>query len=311
MRHVEACNKPRSELTAEDFPLPQLLPRLAAWRNQIEHGRGFVVLRGLPVERWSTGQAETVFWCLGWHLGVPGAQNRDGDLLGHVCDTGADVEDWTVREYRTNVPIAFHCDAADAVGLLCLRPAASGGLSRIASSVTIFNEVQRREPRLARRLFEPMGLDARGEAGLQFMRINPARFYAGRLRTFWHSGYFRSVARYPDAPVIDPDQQQVMDLFDAIADEPGMALEMDLQPGDIQLVSNHCVVHARSGYIDDDDPACRRHLLRLWLSFDESPGIAETWNRTRSKIGLAAQLARARWVQRGRFAKATAQHGKA
>ena len=65
------------------------------------------------------------------------SQNRKGELLGHVRDTGADRADRYVRQYLTTQNIPFHCDAADMVGLLCLEKAKSGGLSRIASSVSV------------------------------------------------------------------------------------------------------------------------------------------------------------------------------
>ena len=131
--HAKATGKAREQLLASDFPLPGLITAIAAWREELQRGRGFVVVRGLPVEDWSAQDSELFFWCLGWHLGLPGAQNRFGELLGHVRDTGVDPNDPTVREYRTRLPISFHCDAADVVGLLCLKTAAEGGASRIAS----------------------------------------------------------------------------------------------------------------------------------------------------------------------------------
>ncbi len=91
------------------------------------------MLRGVPVERWTESESEVFFWCLGQHLGIPGAQNPQRDLLGHVRDTGESPE--KVRHYRTRVNINFHCDAADVVGLLCLKKAKVGGKSRIVSSV--------------------------------------------------------------------------------------------------------------------------------------------------------------------------------
>jgi len=80
-----------------------------------------------------------------------------------VVDTGDDRANPLVRLYRTRSDIAYHCDAADVVGLLCLSAARRGGLSRLASSVTVFDELLRRRPDLAPRLFEPFALDLRSE----------------------------------------------------------------------------------------------------------------------------------------------------
>ena len=40
---------------------------------------------------------------------------------------------------------------------------------------------------------------------------------------------------------------------------------MDFRPGDMQFLKNAAVLHKRTAYEDWDDPARKRHLLRLWL----------------------------------------------
>ncbi len=257
------------ELSATDFPLPALAERIRQWRDALTDGPGFQVIRGVPVQEWSQAEAELFFWCLGLHLGRPGEQNPDGHLLGHVVDTGEDREDPMVRLYKTSANIDYHCDAADVVGLLCLNKARSGGQSRIVSSVTVFNELLARRPELASRLFQPLNLDVRGddmEGGGSALPVQPCCYSAGKLRTFYHADYFRSVVRHADVPPLTDLEQELLDTYEAIASESGMYLDMDLQPGDIQLLSNHTILHARTDYEDYDDPARRRHLLRLWLS---------------------------------------------
>ena len=263
---AEATGKPLAHWERDDFPLPGLTARIDAWREELLSGRGFLLLRGVPVARFGRERSERFFWGLGLHLGVPGAQNPAGDLLGHVEDTGDDADDPQVRLYRTSADIAYHCDAADAVGLLCLGKGVRGGASRIASSVTVWNELLRTRPDLAARLFDPMRLDLRNEErpGMRgFIEIVPCRHADGVLRTFYHSDYFRSVDRHADAALPDLDRE-LLDAYDAIAETPGVYLDMNLEPGDVQLVSNHTIVHARTGY--EDTSGARRHLLRLWLS---------------------------------------------
>jgi len=263
------CGKPTGEMTAEDFPLGSLVAEIGSWRKELAEGRGFQVVSGLPVERWSPEEAELFFWCLGLHLGRPGAQNPRGDLLGHVTDTGADGADAYVRLYQTASNIAYHCDAADAVGLLCLRSAKSGGASRIVSSVSVYNELLARRPDLAPRLYEPFLLDVRNEdssGALRYLPIAPCRFDGGTLRTFYHSDYFRSVLRHDDVPRFTSEEQELLDTYEEIACDPEFYLDMELEPGDIQWLSNHSILHARTAYEDHEAPDRRRHLLRLWLS---------------------------------------------
>lgn len=266
---AQSLGRPTKELTASNFPLPLLHERIAEWRKTLTDGLGLQVIRGVPVEAWNQEQAELFFWCFGLHLGRPGEQNPEGHLLGHVIDTGADRGGEVVRLYKTAANIDYHCDAADVVGLLCLNKAKSGGQSRIVSSVSVFNELLSRRPDLAARLFQPLLLDIRdkevNEAGSS-LPIQPCCYADGRLRTFYHADYFRSVVRHDDVPPLTDLERELLDTYEAIALEPGMYLDMDLQPGDIQLLSNHTVLHARTDYEDYDDPTKRRHLLRLWLS---------------------------------------------
>ncbi len=266
--HARGTGRTMQELTKADFPLPVLVPLLAGWRTTVGYERGFLLVSGLPVERWGDDDAGFVFWGLGLHLGLPGAQNPQGDLLGHVIATGDEQRDPLVRLYRTSAEIAFHCDAADAVGLLCLRAAPSGGRSRIASSVTVWNELYARRPDLAARLFAPLPLDLRNEdrsGTLNWIPVPPCRFGGGRLRTFYHSDYFRSAPRHADVPPLGDAERELLDFYETIASSSEVSLEMDLAPGDLQLLSNHTVIHGRSAYADR--PGTPRHLLRLWLSF--------------------------------------------
>ena len=151
-------------MTARDFPLPSLGPKLKARvRDEVLNGRGFLLLRGLPVERWSMREAATAFFGLGTHLGSARSQNGKGHVLGHVQDLGLDVNDPNVRIYQTNERQTYHTDSCDIVGLLCLKTAQSGGLSALVSSTTIFNEMRRRRPDLLKLLFQPLATDRRGE----------------------------------------------------------------------------------------------------------------------------------------------------
>jgi hypothetical protein len=264
--HARATGKATSELTAGDFPLPALQSSIRRWRDEVRDGRGFVLVQGLPVDRWSDAERETAFWCLGLHLGEPGAQNEEGDLLGHVKDLSATARHADERLYRTAKSIRFHCDLADVVGLMCLGTSRDGGASRLVSSVTVFDHVLATRPDLAARLFEPMLLDARRPpgAGVQYTPVQPSCFDGGRLRTFMHLDYFTSVERHPGV-VLDERARELLAAWEEYAERPDVHLDMQLAPGDVQLVSNHSVVHARTGYVDDP-AAPPRHLLRLWLS---------------------------------------------
>lgn len=260
---------PLAELSRKSFPLPGLGPSVADWVAELDRGRGFLLLRGLPVERWGEELTSWVYWGLGQHLGEPGAQNMAGDLLGHVFDTGEDAADPYVRRYRTAGAIAYHCDLADVVALLCLNTARHGGTSRIASSVAVYNVLLERRPEWVDRLYQPFLLDTRNEeteGGPAWIPVPPCRHANGRLRTFFHSDYFRSVARHTGVNRPTEQELELLDLYEEIANSQALRLDMQLERGDVQLLSNHVVIHARAAYEDHTGPGLRRHLLRLWLS---------------------------------------------
>jgi alpha-ketoglutarate-dependent taurine dioxygenase len=267
---IEQAGLPMDAVDRDRLPLPRLAPKIARWRAELMHGRGFLLVSGLPVDRWGEARSALAFWALGHHLGIPGAQNPAGELLGHVRDYDEQSDSPHVRLYRTTSDIGFHCDAADVVGLLCLQTARRGGESRIASSVAVWNALFAEDPEAARDLFTPFAHDLRGEhrpGSPGHAEIPPCRLGEdGLLRTFYHGEYFRSVERLPEVGPLAPARKALLDRYDALAGSPDFRLDMRLERGDLQLVSNHTIVHARTGYEDAPDPAHKRHLLRLWLS---------------------------------------------
>lgn len=295
---AKASGRPLHALRAADFPLPALTHRITAWRREITEGRGFVLVQGLPVERWGPEDSAIAFYSLGLHLGIPGAQNPQGELLGHVRDTGEDPR--AVRAYKTATHLAYHCDAADLVGLLCLQTARGGGASRIVSSITVYNAMLAEHPELIDRLYEPFLFDTHGEGGCDYLPLHACRHAGGRLRTFWHSDCFRSSHDYERAPGFDPREHAALDAYDAIALRPELYLDMELAKGDVQLLSNHTILHSRTAFEDHADPARKRHLLRLWISLESQPPLRERIARLRSGVPLIAALARARIARAAR-----------
>jgi hypothetical protein len=256
-------------LTAADFPLPTLAARLARIRHTVLEGRGFVLLRGLPVQRWPLRQSATAFYGLGLHLGRAVSQNAAGHVLGHVRDLGLKSDDPQVRIYQTAERQTFHTDSCDIVGLLCLQTAKQGGHSALVSTGAVWNAVLQQRPDLAAALLQPVATDRRGEVppGQQpFFTIPVLNWFDGRLSGIYHRSYVDSAQRFADAPKLSPLQKEALDLFDSLCNSPDMHFLMTLQRGDIQLVHNHALLHDRTAFTDWPEPDRRRHLLRLWLA---------------------------------------------
>ena len=136
---ARASGKTLPELAREDFPLPVLTDAISGWMSELHRGRGFLNVKGIPVERLAAADVELCYWGLGLHMGTAVSQNAAGDLLGHVRDTGADPEDTSVRLYKTRVELGFHSDGSDLVGLLCIRQGRAGGETLLVSTAAIYN----------------------------------------------------------------------------------------------------------------------------------------------------------------------------
>lgn len=246
------------------FVLPALAGEAAAWRSEIESGRGFLLLRGLPVSTWSEEESEIAFLGLGSHLGAPQPQNAEGDLVAHVrADRSED--DPSARRYETRQDTPFHTDGADVIALFCLRQARSGGRSAVVSSVEVLNRVHAARPDLTPLLFEPWPFAMTADASQHFEA--PLMESTGPFSFSYIRWYIEQSQALPDAPRLTAGHLELMDLIDAGAENA--RLDIDLAPGDIQIVSNRSVMHARSTFEDWPEPERRRHLLRLWLQLGE------------------------------------------
>ncbi len=278
---VESTRLEILDIRRADFPLPKLGAALDTARTETLHGRGFHLLRGVPVERYTQRQSAIAFWGLGLHLGEPISQNGKGHVLGHVTNLGLNYDDPEVRGYQTNARLPYHADLSDVVALLCLRASRSGGLSSIVSSTTIWNELVSRHPEHARSLLEPLYYTRWGEipAGkLPYEAVPVFAPYRGRMIANYVRSAIRKAQELPGLPRLSDAQNQAMDCLDALAADPRLHLDMEFRPGDVQIVCNYSIFHSRTAYEDWPEQSRRRHLLRLWLACADGPPLPQFMN---------------------------------
>ncbi len=283
VQRLDATGIDIADIRAEDFPVPGLKPLLDQTRNAVLHGTGFILIRGVPVERWTNRQCAIAYFGLGVHLGEPVSQNAAGHILGHVKDIGMDYAKPTHRGYQTAARLPYHTDSSDIVGLLCLKPSKSGGLSTIASSSAIYNEMLKRRPDLVAELVKPVYRDRRGEvpAGAEEWYAVPVfnPMPNGGLVTTYVRSAMSKAQRFPEVPRLTPEIEAACDLLDQLANDPAIHLNMEFRPGDIQLLNNHWILHSRTAFEDFPEPEKRRHLYRLWLACEDGPDLPEVYTR--------------------------------
>jgi hypothetical protein len=282
------------DLTREAFPLPRFGRALAEVSRELEDGRGLVLLRGIPVERYAEDELRLLYWGLGLHLGTPRYQNGKGELIGDVRDEnrlyGAvrEVDPMQAGEPRTSRskarsagPLRFHTDRVDVVTLLCVRPAARGGLSKVVSTAAVYNTILERRPDLHALLCQPYYHVREGEAGgkQQFYAMPVFGLRDGRLTSQYSRTFVENAQGVPGVPPLTAAQNAALDLWAEVCEE--LCYGMDMRAGDLQLLNNHLVYHARATYEDDPRPNHDRFLMRLWLSMPNSralpPGFEVLW----------------------------------
>ena len=272
------------DITRDDFPLPNMRVPIETTLEALEGGRGFVLLRGFPVARWSEAENRIALWGLGTHLGLPVGQDLAGNLLHDVRDTGRKFgSDDSIRYYQTSHAIRLHTDGGDIFALGCVRQGARGGRSLVVSAVEVFNEIVRRRPDLAVVLQEDFWMDARGQRpdGARCQVLPIYTRYGRHLNILLKPEYIYSAQRFDDVPRLTDAQREALELFHAVTREPGMALEFDLTPGDVLLASNHTIMHGRTEFENAPDPAHHRHMLRLWLTIPNGRPLPPHYADTR------------------------------
>lgn len=285
-------NIPLAQISKDNFLCPELDNRLKQLKYELIEGRGFSIIRGLDVSRYTRKEMATMFMGLGSYIGSPRSQNASGHLLGHVRDVGADAEDQDTRIYQTNSRQTFHTDSCDVVALCCLNTAKQGGESLLVSGESIYNKMMGEDPKLTRLLFNPIATDKRGEVEpgqKPYFTIPVFTWFDEKLTTIYQRQYIDSAQRFDDVLVLSKSQIIALDLFDKTANNPSLNFSMQLQSGDMQFVHNHSMLHDRGGFVDWPKLKDRRHLLRLWLTvpddrklppvFEQRFGTTEIGNR--------------------------------
>jgi len=82
VKAVQARGLDIADIRRYDFPLPTLGPVLDRLRVDVLDGRGFVLLRGMPVEDRPIAESAMAYWGVGTYFGNARSQNAQGICWG-------------------------------------------------------------------------------------------------------------------------------------------------------------------------------------------------------------------------------------
>ena len=288
MENAVARNLALPDLTPDNFPLGELRQVLDAAYETLEHGRGFLVLRGWPSENYRHAQNLVAFCGVASYFGKAMVQNYEGESVVDVIDKEKPY-DHTSRGYMSNKRLPFHSDGADLVGLLCLGEPIEGGTSLLLSATKLYNTILAEHPEYSETLMRGFyhhrrGQHDPGDAPVSAERIPIFSFHNDLLHCCYNRNPIDWVVH--EGMSLSAQEIGVLDYFDALCHRPGMAVEMMFRQGDMQFVNNFVILHSRSEY--RDAPDSRRHLVRLWLenprSFRGAQGLLDIYVPGSSKV---------------------------
>jgi hypothetical protein len=280
---------PWKNLHDENFPLPSAKPFFDDVREELENGSGMVKMRGLDVSRYTHDELRRIWYALGSHLGTPMFQNYRGEVMREIRDEGMGAG---ARQYGATVDasgkpflssgartltsgqLRFHTDRCDVVGLACVRQAAEGGVSKLASSATVYNEMLRRRPDLHALLCKPIartrfGEEAGGEHVVYDLPVFGVR--DGKITSHYSLTYIENAQMMPGVRKLSDAEREALQMLMDLCEE--LCFEMRFEPGDIQLLNNHVIYHGRTAFKDDATTGQDRLLMRLWLSVPNSRAL--------------------------------------
>ena len=265
---------PLLALRPDSFALPACRAAMEEVRAILTDGIRFALLQGLPIDQLSPEEAKALYWMLSSMLARPVAQKLDGTIVYDVHDTGQKALPGSgIRPDKTNIDLQFHNDNAynflmpEFVGLLCVRQAKQGGMSRVMSFATAHNALRERHRDVLPRLYEPFWFDRQRE------------FHPGEAATFSAPLFIRDGERLHarlslhqirggyalQGGAMDNETTAAVEAIKNVFADESLQFQFRLQAGDIQYVANREVGHSRTEFLDHAGADRRRLLIRLWL----------------------------------------------
>jgi hypothetical protein len=264
MDRLEGSGLHFPQIEKRHFSHPDLDGDLAAVLSRIKSGPGLLILRGFPVGKYDADAMQWVYWGIGTHFGIGCSQSADGDYLGYVTNVRK-----ASRGYTTDRELSPHTDSAEIVGLLCVRDAREGGLSIYASSLKVHEIIEREHPEYLPVLERGFHCDRRNEEAPGDDPVTPYRVPVfSEKEGVLSCRYVRGVIDR-GAAVLGTEltelEKGALACFEEVAQRDDVRFEIMLRPGEASLINNYEILHARTGFVDHDEPAKKRLLYRLWL----------------------------------------------
>lgn len=268
-------------------------------RTSLLHQTGAVFVKGLDMKRLGGNEnTEKMTACskIAYFLISSLIGTVDGTARGKLFDVKSrNISEKTdnVLFSVTNNEAGWHTDGAskdrnyDAVGLMCISPAAKGGKFRLSNACNAYDDLCQVLPKfLMYELTRPLPRDilenvnGTGSKSLEstFSRFNdvlalrirynsyPIYVTEGDNMRFRYMRYWIETAHKKTGWKVPTLLRVAMDMLDTALNDSCVFYE-SLCQGDIVYANNAIVAHARDGF--ENNPDCPRHKVRVWLQMQK------------------------------------------
>ena len=272
--------RPLLNYSRADIDLGAAHAVIAAAIKEAHHGRGFSLVKGLPRAGLTEKEFEFLNWAIGLHTGVARPQGKATQYISPVRDAGTDYRSSGGRGYSSNAKLDFHVDGCDLVTLACYNAARSGGMSMVTSSLSALAALTAAWPHLAEVARENFYFSRQNEQAEDEGPYYGQPLYdeaEGRIFCKWNRNRVQSAQRIEGVPQLTSAQRETMDALDTILQRPDLMFTMHLEPGDLQILNNHTMLHSRTDFVDFDEPEKKRLLYRLWIAPPDGVQLPGSW----------------------------------
>jgi hypothetical protein len=257
---------PRDEIELEHVHHPDVDPEASEVYHELISGRGLVVVRGFPVDDHTVEEDERLFWCWLCHFGRLVSNNSFGHRMVRVQQVVMPDGVQSARGTKSAAELAMHNDAADLFSLLWVHQAEQGGESQFSSGPAAHNTILATRPDILPILYRGFPHHRRSEQPDDQPDVTPYDVpifsnVDGRICiNFTYSSIVPALHELGRELTLE--EEEAIEILRRVLVQ--QQVELRMQPGDASMANNYAMCHSRSDFVDGDDPARRRLVLRAW-----------------------------------------------
>ncbi len=249
-----------------------ILPRLA------QHGVVRIRLLDSP-QRFEIDALRRMVESIATQIGFLVPQTYANNLIALIEDKGKDYKASSTRGHQTSAGLPFHSDRCDLNVMLYVRGASEGGHVSVVSYEKSARSLERVHASALAMLFEDFPFDLRNERIFPtpewYLRPILWKHEHGALRGHYIRRFITDARRHPGCPHLRKDQLDALDAFDAVLDDLRPEHTFNPLPGELLIVNNYRVMHARDRYADGGEQGGGRLAIRAWVAPFDSESLPE------------------------------------